>query len=187
MESDALVRDYLRRLEAAAWILPSDRRTELVGEMREHIETALADAGRSDEVTVRNLLDRLGRPEEIVAAEVEADRNTPTTAAIPASRPSIGAVEVIALLVLTAGSILLPVVGQLVGLVLVWISAVWSTREKTSATVVVAILLLPPVLLLRTGVLVMSVALASLLIPLAGLSAAAFLLFVLRRRRQSTP
>ena len=69
LDADVLVRDYLGRLEAAAAVLPASRREELASEVREHIDTALAEAGRNDEVTVRNILGRLGSPEEIVAAE----------------------------------------------------------------------------------------------------------------------
>ena len=46
MDAEGLVRDYLGRLEAASWPLAPPRRAELVGEVREHIETALSEAGR---------------------------------------------------------------------------------------------------------------------------------------------
>ncbi len=90
MDADALVRDYLDRLETAAWRLPVDRRGELVGEVREHIATAMAEAGRSDELTVRNILERLGAPEEIVAAEGEPAAAAPraASAGIVGSSPS---------------------------------------------------------------------------------------------------
>ena len=45
MRRDPLVDDYLRRLEAAAAHLPRARRTELVGEIEEHVEAGLAEAG----------------------------------------------------------------------------------------------------------------------------------------------
>lgn len=150
MQPDALVRDYLGRLEAAAWPLSEDRRRELVGEVRDHIQTALSDAGHADEVTVRNVLDRLGRPEEIVAAEVDSGDAQPPSAAMaaPAPRMGIGAVEIVALLLLTVGAFVLPVVGPILGLVFVWVSTVWSTREKAFATFLVVVLLLLPVVLL---------------------------------------
>jgi uncharacterized membrane-anchored protein len=52
MNGDALVSDYLGRLDAAAWPLPPERRSELASEVREHIEAALSEAGSRDEVTV---------------------------------------------------------------------------------------------------------------------------------------
>lgn len=152
MDADALVRDYLGRLEAAAWRLAVGRRAELAGEVREHIATALAEAGRRDEVTVRNILERLGPPEEIVAAEGEPDAVVPALAATPPTGPNVarapwGAVEVAALLLLTVGAVLLPFVGALLGLVFVWLSAQWTRRQKVVATAIVLTVLMLPLLL----------------------------------------
>jgi uncharacterized membrane protein len=152
MEADALIREYLGRLEAAAWPLSADRRGELLNEVREHIESALAEAGRRDEVTARNVLERLGAPQEIVAAEAEVGVGgttgwtPPSTAHERESR--WGVVEVGAILLLTVGAIFLPIVGPMIGLVLVWISTEWTTPQKWVATGIVLILLLLPVLLL---------------------------------------
>jgi hypothetical protein len=151
MEADALVRDYLGRLEAAAWPLSGDRRGELVNEVREHIESALAEAGRRDEVTARNVLERLGAPEEIVAAEADAGgpmRWTPPPAVAVERRPQWGPLEIGAILFLTVGAILLPIVGPIIGLVLVWMSGEWTTRQKTVATLIAVVLLFLPILLL---------------------------------------
>lgn len=151
MEVDALVRDYLGRLEAAAWPLSADRRGELLGEVREHIESALAEAGRRDEVTARNVLERLGAPEEIVAAEADAGgpmRWTPPGTAADERRPRWGPIEVGAILFLIVGGIFLPVVGPIIGLVLVWLSGEWTTRQKAIATLIAIVLLLLPIALL---------------------------------------
>ncbi len=153
MDADALVRDYLGRLEAAAWPLAVDRRAELVGEVREHIATALAEAGRHDELTVRNILERLGPPQEIVAAEAEPNAAAPAWATAPPTGPNVargpwGAVEIVALLLLTIGAVLLPFVGPLIGLGFVWLSAQWTRRQKTVATAIVLTLLVLPILLL---------------------------------------
>jgi hypothetical protein len=115
MDGDELVRDYLGRLEAASWPLPPGRRAELAGEVREHIETALAETGSRDDITVRNVLERLGRPEEIVASEVEAEPAPPRwlesrLAAAAARAPAWGALEIAAIR-LTVGAFLLPVFG----------------------------------------------------------------------------
>lgn len=150
MDTDPLVRDYLSRLDAAAWPLPADRRSDLVGEVGEHIESALGAAGRRDEVTVRNVLERLGPPEEIVAAEAGA-AGAPTPAGTPSpASPTVAAVspfggmEIVALLLLTVGAVILPVVGPLTGLMLVWLSPQWRTREKVIATAIVLVLLVLP-------------------------------------------
>lgn len=158
MDGDVLVRDYLGRLEAAAWPLATDRRAELVGEVREHIAAALREAGRNDEVTVRNVLERLGRPEEIVAAEAELGATTSAWTAGQDRQAKTysspwGAIEIIAVVLLTVGAVFLPFVGPILGLVFVWASTRWNTREKLIATIIIAVLLLLPILgLLAAGV-----------------------------------
>ena len=153
MDGEALVRDYVGRLEAAAWPLPPDRKGELVGEVREHIEAALIEAGARDEVTVRNVLERLGRPEEIVAEEAGPAMPGAAPAALPpAAQSTLGAVEIVAILMLTIGSLILPIFGALIGLVFVAASSRWTTREKLIATAIVVGLLVLVPLLGRLGV-----------------------------------
>jgi uncharacterized membrane protein len=148
MNADALVSDYLGRLEAAAWPLPPERRIELASEVREHIEAALGEAGSRDEVTVRNVLERLGRPEEIVAGE--AAGSAPAASAVSVnlgpSRASVGAVEIAAILLLTLGAFLLPLIGPVIGLVFVWLSSAWSTRVKVVVTAIVIGVVIIPIL-----------------------------------------
>jgi uncharacterized membrane protein len=157
---DALITAYLRRLDVAAASLPQERRAELEAEVREHIDTALSEDGIRDEVTIRNVLERLGSPEEIVAAEAagtKSDRGTigPVSTRASAAQPnalspsgkSLGAIEIIALLLLTVGSILLPFIGPIIGLVFVWLSDRWNASEKVIATAIVAVLLVLPLAL----------------------------------------
>ena len=68
MHTDPLVDDYLRRLDAAASALPAHRRDELVSQIRDHLQEALRQAPAGDKAAVRNVLERLGPPEEIAAA-----------------------------------------------------------------------------------------------------------------------
>jgi hypothetical protein len=138
----------MARLEAAAAALPAGRRTDLTAEVREHIDTALAAAGNSDEVTVRNVLERLGTPEEIVAGEVANLPASGTGTDAGSMRRSWGLVEVLALLSIGLawpalvyfrapnGPLLWFGLG-IVGLVLVWFSKVWTTRWKVIATAIV--------------------------------------------------
>ena len=155
MDGDELVRDYLGRLEAASWPLPPDRRAELAGEVREHIETALTEAGRRDAVAVHNVLERLGRPEEIVAADADAEPARPPWSRGPAGPAATtrgwGAVEVAAILLLTVGAIALPLIGPAMGLVLVWLSTKWTTRDKLVATLIVVVIFVLPIVLLLGG------------------------------------
>ena len=148
MEADALVSEYMGRLEAAAQPLPAHRRGELIAEVQDHIESALAEAGSRDEATARNVLDRLGAPEEIVAAESGQGGTPGAPPPVVERGPRWGTTELAAILFLTVGAIFLPVVGPLIGLVLVWMSGEWTTREKSVATLIVVVLLLLPVLLI---------------------------------------
>jgi hypothetical protein len=152
VDAEALVNDYIGRLAVAAASLPPSRRTELAGEVRQHIEMALAEAGRRDEVTVRNVLDRLGPPDEIVDAERGTSAPPPASSStVPSSaaeRMPWGGVEITAILLLTLGAVFLPFVGPLLGLIFVWMSVQWTTQQKTIATGIVVILLFLPLLLL---------------------------------------
>jgi hypothetical protein len=71
VHTDPLIDDYLRRLEAAASALPAHRRDELVGEIRDHLREALRQAPAGDKAAVRDVLERLGSPEEIAAAAAD--------------------------------------------------------------------------------------------------------------------
>ena len=151
MDAEALVNDYLGRLNAAAGSLPAGRRAELAGEVRQHIEMALTEAGGRDEVTVRNVLDRLGPPDEIVDAEREPDGTSPgRTIPMPGSpaRSGWGGTEIAAILLLTLGSVFLPIIGPLIGLIFVWASTQWSTRQKSIATAIVFVLAMLPIIML---------------------------------------
>jgi hypothetical protein len=156
MDAEALVHDYLGRLDAAAGSLPPDRRAELAGEVKQHIEMALAEAGGRDEVTVRNVLDRLGPPDEIVDAERVPGGTAPGwTIPMPtagAGHSAWGATEIAAILLLTLGAVFLPIVGPLLGLIFVWASTQWTTRQKSIATAIVVVLaILPIILVLGVG------------------------------------
>jgi uncharacterized protein DUF4190/HAAS domain-containing protein len=107
--TDALVEDYLRRLDAAAARLPSDRRTELVSEIREHLQEGLRQSATDDEVSVRNLLERLGPPEEIVT---EAADSMPPSLAAPSPGTNNAAVVSVVL-----GALWLMGIGSLLALV----------------------------------------------------------------------
>jgi hypothetical protein len=110
-----LADDYLRRLDRAARALPRREREELIADIRGHLDAGLPpDAG---EAHVRNLLDELGAPEDVVAA-ASPNRST-------ARR---GAREVIALVLLVSG--FPPLLGWLIGVGLLLWSPLWSGRQK---------------------------------------------------------
>jgi hypothetical protein len=110
-----LADDYLRRFEHSARVLPRSEQKELVGSIRDHLDAAIApDATEAD---VRNVLDDLGEPADIVAAA------QPGRA--PARR---GAREAFAVILLALG--LPPILGWLVGVGLLLSSPLWTARQK---------------------------------------------------------
>ncbi len=121
MITSPLVNGYLDTLRstAEARLTPS-RSAELVDEIREHIEAALADGRPAQEV-----IERLGSPAEIVAAEA------PRRPAVTGQR--LRSLEIWAIILLLIGFAVFAV-GWLVGVVLLWISDRWSTRDKLIGT-----------------------------------------------------
>jgi hypothetical protein len=130
METDRLVDEYLRRLERAATHMQRARRAELVAEIRGHIDTALSQEQAAGEAAVRNVLDRLGPPEDIVDAAEPPPRHGDQRA---------GKLEIVAL-----AALIVPVIGWLIGAVLVFASRIWSRRDKLIA----AVLLFLPIVVL---------------------------------------
>lgn len=140
---DRLVDDYLERLESELAGVPRAGRREVVDEIEAHIWESLAEIAPDDEAGVRNVLERLGDPAEI-AAEARERFGVP--------RPRTGWREVGALILLPFGGVILPVVGWFAGLVLLWVSDAWTTRDKLIGTLVVpGGLLLPFFLFVRVG------------------------------------
>ena len=134
--TNELVAEYLQRLERAADSLPRSRRAELVAEIREHIDDALLEAGAADEVAVRNVLERLGPPEEIAAAA------SPPATGLTAA----GKLEVAALIALAV-----PFAGWLVGIPLMILSRAWAGRDKGIAVFLVFVPLLLGFVLALSG------------------------------------
>jgi hypothetical protein len=122
-----LATDYLNQLRDAAKPLSKERREELVSEIEQH----LADSLPPDptEAQVRTTLDRLGDPHQIILAE------GPSLAS-PTKRR--GAHEWAAIFLLPFGGVVLPVIGWLIGVLMLWTSQAWTLRDKLIGT------LLPP-------------------------------------------
>jgi uncharacterized membrane protein len=141
-ETDRLIEDYLRTLERELDGLPWARRREVLDEISEHISAARAELENESESAIRTMLDRLGDPADIAAeAGVRVADAEPTTPL----RSSAGWQEIAALILLLLGGLVIPVVGWVIGLILLWSSNVWTTREKLLGTLVVPGGLLVPV------------------------------------------
>lgn len=120
-----LATDWLDRLRTEAERLPASERADLVSEIEAHLAESIPPG--ASETEVREALDRLGDPEEIVAEaagppeEVHERRGTHEWAAI---------------ILLLAGGFLLGV-GWIVGAVLLWTSKAWTVRDKLIGTLLV--------------------------------------------------
>jgi hypothetical protein len=120
-----LAEDYLRRLRRAGRRLPPERLRELLAEIKGYLAEAVP-RGASDQ-EAREVLERLGSPGDIVDAE-----RPPTDGR--ADRRSWR--EWAAVILLPLGGFAFGV-GWLVGLVLLWSSRLWTTREKLIGTLIV--------------------------------------------------
>jgi hypothetical protein len=120
-----LAADYLVRLRRAGRRIPRRRLGELVADIEEHLSETLSP-GASD-AEVLTALDRLGEPEEIIAAELPPPDATGDTR---------GTREWSAIFLLLFGGFLVGL-GWIVGLILLWSSRAWTTRDKWIGTLVI--------------------------------------------------
>jgi uncharacterized membrane protein len=123
--ADTLVDNYLRDLEAELRDLPAVRRREILDEVGEHITAARAAQDTQSEAAIRTVLERLGDPADI-AAEARERFGVPAEPTKPAT-PWLEVITLVALVV--------PFLGWLVGVVLVWLSRRWTTRDKLIGTI----------------------------------------------------
>jgi hypothetical protein len=124
-ETDALIHRYLQHLESQLQDLPTNRRQELLDEVQEHIAAARADLEPETEAGVRTMLERLGDPAEI-AAEARERSGVQARPAGPGT-PWLEIVTVVLLVI--------PFLGWVLGAVLVWLSRIWTIRDKLVGTV----------------------------------------------------
>jgi hypothetical protein len=121
--ADQLIAGYLARLDDAATGFPRETRTELIDNMREHIAEARSrESGPETDATILNILDRLGEPAVVVADARDRLGIGPE----PVFRP--GLLEF-------AAMFLLPFVWPF-GVILLWSSRAWKTRDKIIASLI---------------------------------------------------
>ncbi|PBC76496.1 hypothetical protein BX265_1213 [Streptomyces sp. TLI_235] len=138
-----LVGDYLDEVTRLTAALPAERRRELLADLREHVEVALAEHGSADDDAVRQVLDGLGSPQQVAGAALDESGQ-----ARPEPETGARTTVTLALAVLPLPLTLVPAVGPLLALaagitalVRVWKSPQWARREKKQAT----LLLLSPI------------------------------------------
>lgn len=123
---DPLIESYVKQLRAKARTLPRAHRDELMQQIEEHLREALPPG--TSEADARNALEQLGEPEAIIAEEFDR---------LGIQRATAGKLEWAVVFLLPFGAFLLPVAGWVLGLILLWASRVWSTREKLIGTFLV--------------------------------------------------
>jgi uncharacterized membrane protein len=122
--ADQLVSDYLGRLDSALAGLPKSRREEILDEIANHIADERRQLADESDTDVLNLLDRVGSPAEVAGAA----RDETVDARVPQPSRRIGAVEILAL-------VLTPLIWP-AGVILLWLSPAWNTRDKLIGTLV---------------------------------------------------
>jgi hypothetical protein len=120
-----LAAEYLESLRRAGRGLPPGRLRELLAEIEGHLSEAI-DPSASD-AQVLTVLDKLGEPEAIIEAE------TPHPDEPPDRR---GVREWAAIILLLFGGFIVGF-GWIAGLILLWSSRAWTTRDKWIGTLVV--------------------------------------------------
>ena len=120
-----LAEAYLQRLRQAGRRLPPDRLRDLVAEIEVHLSEAIPP-GASDHEALE-VLERLGPPGDIVDAEQPRG---------PIAVDRRGWREWTAVILLPLGGLIVGV-GWLIGLILLWSSRLWTTRDKLIGTLIV--------------------------------------------------
>jgi len=126
-ETPQVVRSYLHELEGALRGMPAAERQEIIGGVREEL-TGLDEAAASERIEL------LGDPAFIAAQAREAAGDV-----TPAGRESFG-YAVVASLLVAFGGIVVPILGWIVGLGMVWFSRTWSVGEKLIGTLAAPVL-----------------------------------------------
>jgi len=117
-----MVDEYLERLERELTDLSPNNRNEIIDEIRRHIAEESRGLPDESDAALRNLLERLGHPADIAAA-ARGDEMARTSVA-----RRFGTLEVLGLILLVAA--------WPVGAILLWVSKIWTTREKVLGTLI---------------------------------------------------
>ena len=125
-----VVTSYLARLDEALVGIPDDVRSAIVAGVRE--EVAGLDAAQA-----ASRLDTLGDPMFIAAEAHAVADDPPVEHRQPQDHPHHEPtwLWLLAGVLVMIGGLIVPIVGSIAGIVLVWISSAWTRRQKITATV----------------------------------------------------
>ncbi|MDP9225373.1 MAG: hypothetical protein M3P18_16325 [Actinomycetota bacterium] len=130
--ADREVAGYLKELDRHLSALPRRRRKEVLQEIADRIDESRQELGPDHPIA--EVLDRVGDPRAIALEAIQEEGVPP-----PRSRW----LEIAALIFLLPGSLLLPIVGWLIGVILLWTSSIWTLRDKIIGTLILPGGLLP--------------------------------------------
>ncbi|MFJ9250759.1 HAAS signaling domain-containing protein [Streptomyces sp. NPDC101776] len=122
-----LVRTYLASVDREAAVLSGDRRRDLVADLREHIESVLAQG--ADDATVQQALDKLGPPGEIAAAAIAEEPGVDPLQPESSARTTL----TLGMMVLAAPFFWVLGIGLVLAVsaaVRIWRSTAWTRRDK---------------------------------------------------------
>ena len=142
-----LVTDFLARLQTEAAVrLPADRAGELVADLRGHLRESIAtDATEAD---VRNAVDRIGTPTDLVDDAVgSALAYGGSPAPNPGNRREMAALAMLVLSVIIAIAVPVAALLLIAGLILVFMSTRWRGSDKALALAVYTLLGMPTVVI----------------------------------------
>ena len=125
--ADQLISGYLARLKEETAGLPQANRRELLADVSSHVEEARRQLTDETDADILNILDRLGEPSAVAADAAERFG----ISRAPAVQPEVirpGIVEIGAL-------VLTPLLWP-IGVLLLWASPAWNTRDKLIGTLV---------------------------------------------------
>ena len=127
--ADRLTAGYLDRLRHAAAGLPPAVREELVADISAHLADAAAHA--PDEAALRQACDDLGTPEEVAAAAAAESGTHP-----PARTGGELGYDVATVLALLLGGFVVPFLGWVAGVVMIWNGPRWTTGGRWLGTLI---------------------------------------------------
>ena len=119
---------YLAQLDTELAQLPTELHHDILAGIREELEGL-------DTVAAAARIHQLGDP-AFIAAEARSEVPADAGGVVTEAAPEGGTFSILAAVVLIAGSLLVPVLGALAGLLFVSQARAWTVREKTAAWLV---------------------------------------------------
>lgn len=145
---EQVVRSYLSELEAALAAIPGAVPGEVAREIVDGIAEELAGL---DAAAALSRIEQLGDP-AFIAAEARAE-SRPDAVAAPRSPAALAGdprwYTVLASLLVAFGGIVLPLLGWVFGIAMVWASKTWRSWEKWAGTLAAPLVTAPTVLVVH--------------------------------------